>query len=58
MDDEQGSAGDFGWGGMADTYCWIDPKRQLVGILMQQFLPSLTYHGRLDFRRAVYRELG
>ncbi|MDH5356757.1 MAG: beta-lactamase family protein, partial [Gammaproteobacteria bacterium] len=38
-----GSVGDFGWGGMADTYCWIDPKKRIVGILMQQFMPSLTY---------------
>ncbi|MCP4487639.1 MAG: beta-lactamase family protein [Gammaproteobacteria bacterium] len=49
-----GSLGDFGWGGMADTYCWIDPIQQIVGILMQQFMPSLTHSGRLDFRRAVY----
>ncbi|MCP3690002.1 MAG: beta-lactamase family protein [Gammaproteobacteria bacterium] len=49
-----GSVGDFGWGGMADTYCWIDPVQQIVGILMQQFMPSLTHSGRLDFRRAVY----
>ncbi len=49
-----GSQGDFGWGGMADTYCWIDPVQQIVGILMQQFMPSLTHSGRLDFRRAVY----
>ncbi len=49
-----GSRGDFGWGGMADTYCWIDPVQQIVGILMQQFMPSMTHSGRLDFRRAVY----
>jgi hypothetical protein len=39
---------------MADTYFWIDPKEQLVGILMQQFMPSLTHSGRLGFRKAVY----
>ena len=52
-----GSAGDFGWGGMADTYCWVDPARQLVAILMQQYLPSLHHAGRKDFRNAVYRAL-
>jgi len=52
-----GSRGDFGWGGMADTYCWVDPERQLVAILMQQYLPSLQHPGRLDFRNAVYRAL-
>lgn len=55
--DPVGSVGDFGWGGMADTYCWIDPKEQVVGILMQQFMPSLTHSGRLDFRKAVYSAL-
>jgi CubicO group peptidase (beta-lactamase class C family) len=49
-----GSRGDFGWGGMADTYCWVDPAENLVGILMQQYLPSLVQAGRKDFRDAVY----
>lgn len=49
-----GSRGDFGWGGMADTYCWVDPAERLVGILMQQHLPSLVHPGRKDFRDAVY----
>ena len=52
-----GSAGDFGWGGMADTYCRVDPARQLVAILMQQYLPSLHHPGRKDFRNAVYRAI-
>ena len=55
--DKIGSIGDFGWGGMADTYCWIDPEEDIVGILMQQFMPSLTHSGRLDFRKAVYSAL-
>ena len=52
-----GSPGDFGWGGMADTYCWVDPAQRLVAILMQQYLPSLHHAGRKDFRDAVYRAL-
>ena len=52
-----GSLGDFGWGGLADTYCWVDPKEQLVGILMQQYSPSLTHPGRRDFRNLVYQAL-
>jgi len=53
-----GSRGDFAWGGMADTYCWVDPEQQLVAILLQQYLPSLQHAGRKDFRNAVYRALG
>ena len=52
-----GSRGDFGWGGMADTYCWVDPAERLVGILMQQYLPSLHHPGRKDFRDVVYAAL-
>ena len=52
-----GSRGDFGWGGMADTYCWVDPEQEMVAILMQQYLPSLHHAGRKDFRNAVYRAL-
>ena len=52
-----GSQGDFGWGGMADTYCWVDPEQSLVAILMQQYLPSLHHAGRKDFRDAVYKAL-
>ena len=52
-----GSRGDFGWGGLADTYCWVDPKKELVAILMQQYMPSLHHAGRKDFRNAVYQAL-
>ena len=52
-----GSQGDYGWGGLADTYCWIDPKEALIGILMQQYIPSLAHAGRRDFRNAVYQAL-
>ncbi len=52
-----GSRGDFSWGGMADTYCWVDPEQQLIGILMQQYLPSLHHPGRKEFRDCVYQAL-
>jgi CubicO group peptidase (beta-lactamase class C family) len=34
-----GSAGQFGWSGAAATWFFIDPKEQLVAILMLQHLP-------------------
>ena len=52
-----GSYGDYGWGGMADTHCWIDPQEELIGILMQQYSPSLTHASYRDFRNAVYQAL-
>ncbi len=53
----RGSQGDFGWGGLADTYCWVDPEEDLVAILLQQFMPSLHHPGRREFRDAVYAAL-
>ena len=44
-----GSAGNFGWGGAANTNFWIDPQEELIGILMLQFMPSDTYPGRRGF---------
>ncbi len=52
-----GAAGDCGWGGMAETCFWISPKEQVIGILMAQCMPSLTYPIRNDFRTLVYQAL-
>ncbi len=53
-----GSAGEYGWAGAAKTYFWVDPKEELVGILMAQYmldfdLPEkafqvLTYQALVD----------
>ncbi|UCF43206.1 MAG: beta-lactamase family protein, partial [Planctomycetota bacterium] len=34
-----GSAGAYSWGGAASTGFWIDPREELIGILMTQVLP-------------------
>lgn len=31
-----GSVGEFGWAGAAKTYYWVDPKEEIIGILMAQ----------------------
>jgi CubicO group peptidase (beta-lactamase class C family) len=33
-----GSAGEFGWAGAANTYYWVDPQEEMVGVLMAQYL--------------------
>ena len=33
------SAGSLAWAGIDNTFYWIDPKRQICGVLMMQFLP-------------------
>lgn len=52
-----GSVGDFGWGGYAETYFWIDPQEDLIALLMTQYLPSQAYPIRKEFRTAVYQAL-
>ncbi|HSG45385.1 MAG TPA: serine hydrolase domain-containing protein [Anaerolineales bacterium] len=50
-----GAVGDHGWGGYAETYFWIDPKEEMIALLMTQYLPSQTYPIRKEFRTAVYQ---
>ena len=52
-----GSAGEFTWGGYAGTYFWIDPKEQLVGVLMTQAPgPSRAYYRRM-MRALTYQAI-
>lgn len=55
--DLMGSVGAYGWGGWASTYFWIDPLEELIGILMNQYIPSGSYPIRQDFRTLVYQAL-
>jgi methyl acetate hydrolase len=51
------SAGSLAWGGIANTYFWIDPRKQVAGVMMMQFLPFADKEGLAvfsDFERAVY----
>ena len=52
-----GSVGTYGWGGAANTTFWVDPKEELIGLLMLQFMPSGTYPVIPDFRVLVYQSL-
>jgi CubicO group peptidase (beta-lactamase class C family) len=53
----QGSLGNFGWGGYANTHFWIDPVEEIIGLLMMQYLPSGTYPVTNDFHTLVYQAL-
>jgi CubicO group peptidase (beta-lactamase class C family) len=52
-----GSQGDYGWGGYAETYFWVNPREQFAAIFMAQFMPSLRYPIRNEFRTLVYQAL-
>ncbi|MGE5047935.1 MAG: serine hydrolase domain-containing protein [Deltaproteobacteria bacterium] len=52
-----GRAGEFMWAGAAGTYFWVDPKEQLVALLMTQAPgPSRAYYRKL-FKQLVYQAI-
>jgi CubicO group peptidase (beta-lactamase class C family) len=51
-----GSRGDAMWAGIWGTSFWIDPKEQLLGILMAQG-PSHRIHTRMLYKNLVYAAL-
>ena len=52
-----GRAGEFMWAGAAGTYFWVDPKEELVGILMTVLpTPQRVYYRKL-FKQVVYQAI-
>ena len=54
------SAGTVSWGGLFNTYYWIDPAKRVTGFIMMQILPfadtrALKLYGQ--FERGVYEAL-
>ena len=49
-----GSIGTYNWGGAASTFFWIDPKEDLICILMTQLMPSGYYPIRMQMQSMVY----
>ena len=51
------SAGSLAWAGLANTYYWIDPARDVTGVILMQLLPfadRLCLEAFADFERGVY----
>lgn len=51
------SAGSLTWGGLANSYYWIDPERKVTGVWATQLLPFYDPQAVAafeDFERAVY----
>jgi CubicO group peptidase (beta-lactamase class C family) len=51
------SVGSFSWGGIFYTYFWVDPQKQLIGILMTQVYPNDKLSLRSDFKKRAYESL-
>ena len=52
-----GSEGDFAWGGLGGTFFWVDPKEQLVGIMMAQTPGPIRQSYRRMFKTLVYQAI-
>jgi CubicO group peptidase (beta-lactamase class C family) len=48
------SVGEFGWGGAAQTYFWIDPAEEMIGLMMTQHMPVAPYPVQERFRTLAY----
>ncbi len=52
-----GSEGDYAWGGVGGTFFWIDPKEQLIGIMMAQTPGAIRQTYRRMIKTMVYQAL-
>jgi CubicO group peptidase (beta-lactamase class C family) len=52
-----GSAGEFMWAGYAGTYFWVDPKEQLVAVLMTQAASPQRAYFRKLVKQLVYQAI-
>lgn len=52
-----GSVGEFGWGGAASTYFWVDPALDIVCVFMTQLLPSGSLPLRSQLKQMVHQAL-
>lgn len=52
-----GSEGEYGWGGAANTVVWIDPKEEMICLLMPQFMPGWYYPIDRQFKVLSYQAI-
>jgi CubicO group peptidase (beta-lactamase class C family) len=52
-----GSMGDYGWGGMASTFFWVDPVEAITAIFFTQLIPSSTYPNRAELKALIHSAL-
>ncbi len=60
MTPEGRSAGSLAWAGLANTYFWIDPGRDVAGVILMQLLPfadTYALEAFADFETGIYAGL-
>jgi CubicO group peptidase (beta-lactamase class C family) len=56
LNPQPGSVGDYCWAGLFGTYFWVDPKEELVAVLMTQSKAQRNYY-RSYMRDLVYQAI-
>lgn len=51
------SVGSYSWGGIFGTLFWVDPQRQVLGIMMTQIYPNDHLKLREEFKLRTYQAL-
>lgn len=51
------SIGSYSWGGIFHTYFWVDPEREVIGIVLTQLFPFHHLTLWQDYQKQVYRAL-
>ena len=51
------SEGSYYWGGAYGTIFWVDPKEELIGILMEQIRPYSHINTRADMATMTYQAI-
>lgn len=51
------SPGEYGWGGAASTFFWVDPQEDLSLVFLTQLLPSVALPIRPKIHQLVYQAL-
>jgi CubicO group peptidase (beta-lactamase class C family) len=54
---EPDNNGVFRWAGAANTFFWIDPEAELIGMVWAQFNPFAAYDIEREFQTLVYEAL-
>jgi CubicO group peptidase (beta-lactamase class C family) len=52
-----GSVGNWGWGGSANTFFWVDFQEQVIAIIMTQYQPFAQYPLEYIFKNLVYQAM-
>lgn len=51
------SIGEYGWAGAAQTYFWIDPAEEIIGLMMTQYMPFEPYPVQERFKNLAYQAI-